>query len=127
MMPLVERAVVESSGIYDFEALRAECEGGKTLVSRLHADFMSGLIEICPSGCIGGRGVRARQRIPAGTLVMASKALVTAIAPKELSKRTRSILCIECDSVVSVTLMVAQITNQLETRKCWSISSLART
>lgn len=67
----------ESRGEYDVEAMREEAAASPSgRLSRRHGDYWSPLAGVRTATEGAGRGVEARAALPAGTLVLAAKALV---------------------------------------------------
>eukprot|EP00873_Tetraselmis_striata_P007155 jgi/Tetstr1/427419/TSEL_017583.t1 len=77
------RAEAEKRGSYDIQEMKAEAAGSPSMrLSRLHADFESPSIEVATLRG-KGRGIVAAKDIPAGQLVMATKAFAFCKPPKE--------------------------------------------
>jgi len=77
------RAEAEKRGRYDIQEMKAEAAGSPSMrLSRLHADFESPRIEVVTLRG-KGRGIVAVKDIPAGELVMATKAFAFCKPPKE--------------------------------------------
>eukprot|EP00798_Chlamydomonas_sp_ICE-L_P001720 gene1720-33128_t len=78
----IERGVREQeSGAYDLQALLKESESGvgdasPGCISRRHCDYESPLLKMVEGSGAKGRCIVAEKAIPAGTLLMAAKAIV---------------------------------------------------
>eukprot|EP01104_Vermistella_antarctica_P009919 TRINITY_DN2609_c0_g1_i1.p1 TRINITY_DN2609_c0_g1~~TRINITY_DN2609_c0_g1_i1.p1 ORF type:complete len:592 (+),score=94.05 TRINITY_DN2609_c0_g1_i1:145-1920(+) len=73
---LAKRCLKEQvRGLYDEAEMMKECSAASPDLSRMHADFFaSDRVEVAETGCVGGRGVKAKRNIGAGDLILAEKA-----------------------------------------------------